>query len=767
MNQVVIKSHYTASELAAMQLPGIPSSKGKVLAKSEREGWAFIESTGIGGKRREFAPPADVMASIKARMLEQVLTQSPSLPVATVAPIAQLPSAVRETHGVATVSAQSSALKDWQKRVAEARAALLQEVERIAQVVGREKAILKVVIMAQDGTLPEHLARLVPVANARSGQEGKRTLSRRTVYDWFATFKANRTTGTVQAVNALAPKDQHAVAQIPAWAADLLAEYQRPQKPSLAWAVEQIASRHGINEQQLYHRARRFMQRMGNVESMTGRMGQRDIKNIKPFIRRDSSVLWPAEVYSADGHTFDAEVAHPAHGKPFRPEITTVRDTATRRLVGWSIDLAESGLAVLDALRHACETGGICSVFYVDNGSGYKNAMMSQSGTGMEARLGFTMTHSIAYNSQARGIVEKGHRDIWVRAAKELPTYMGKDMDAEAKNKVFKLTRKAIKAGNTSKYLMPWLRFLDFVKAHADRYNNRPHRSLKMIYDAELGRKRHMTPNEAWADGVNAGAQLATITPEESRELFRPMKEAKVLRGEVRLFNNQYFSHALTEYHGEFVRVAYDIHNAEQVWIYDAQGRFICVAEFEANKRAYFPEAFLEQAARKRSEGRLSRLDVKRQEVLDELEGPPKREIYDAHIALENSVNSTAGNRAIAHTEGMRVIASPVTANTVPGNLQAIMDRRQSERDTPVEVEPTNVSVIPESPQLRFRKWLELDELLTLGGTIDDAKLTKWYGTYPQTAEHASMIKRHQESLAASNVPGTAGTVIGEFKTTK
>lgn len=614
-----------------MRLSMLPTTKANVIAFAERSRWSAIEVRGRGGMRREYAPPNEIMKAIRELLVARVLTGGIDDEAKVEKEVIQADPGTNENAATAHGSTPAGALKDWQKRTAEARVALLREVDRIARFVGREKAIAKVVIMAQDGTLPTHLSVLVPVANARPGRDGKRTLSRRTIYDWLAVYKPD----DIGAVNALAPKDQHAVIRIPAWAADLMAEYQKPQKPSLAWAVEQIASRHGIDEQNLYHRARRFLQKMGNVERQGGRMGGRDIKNIKPFIRRDSSVLWPADVYSADGHAFDAEVAHPAHGRPFRPEITTVRCVGTRKLVGWSVDLAESGLAVLDALRRASETGGICSLFYVDHGSGFDNALQSAPGIGMESRLGYTKTHSLPYNSQARGVVEKGHKDIWVRAAKELPTYMGADMDAEAKNKVFKLTRKDIKTSGVSKYLMTWPAFLQFVKDHAERYNNRPHRGLKKIFDEVLGKKRHMTPNEAWDEGVKEGAQLVAITPDESRELFRPMKEAKVLRGEVRLFNNLYFSHDLTEYHGDIVRVAYDIHSADAVWIYDRQGRFVCTAEFEANKRAYFPEAFLEQAARKRGEGRLRRLDAKRQEVLEEQQGAPLKDVCAEPAAVE------------------------------------------------------------------------------------------------------------------------------------
>lgn len=87
---------------------------------------------------------------------------------------------------------------------------------------------------------------------------------------------------------------------------------------------------------------RRWLDKVGNVERERGRRGARDLKNILPHKRREFMHLKPAAIYTADGHTFDAEVLNPLSGLPFRPEITTVLDVGTRRCMGWSVGLKQS-----------------------------------------------------------------------------------------------------------------------------------------------------------------------------------------------------------------------------------------------------------------------------------------------------------------------------------------------------------------------------------------------------------------------------------------
>jgi putative transposase len=435
-----IKQWYSASELADMKLAGMPNTKKGMLDKAERESWPRQKRAGRGGGY-EFQPSKAVMDLVREYVLQH-MTKSTPAELPAVAPKSELP---------CTINAPIE-LKDWQRSTAEARAAICAEVRRLAAVGGTERAVRTVIDLAEKGELQPHLQQLVSVANARAGREGKRTLSRSSLFRWLKDAEGG--------VAALAPR-QRASNDIPAWAPFLLGLYRQPQKPSLAYCIERLPAvlPPGVSMPS-YHAALRFLKKISKTEVQRGRMGNREIKSIRPFVRRDTSQMWPADAYTADGHTFDAEVAHPMHGRAFRPEITTVLDIATRRAVGWSAGLAESTWAVLDALRHACLTGGIPAIFYVDNGSGYKSAAMSAEATGFLARIGATLTHSLPSNSQARGIEERSHKTIWVRGAKTLSTYMGADMDREAKQKAFKITRADLRLVGSSRHLMPWNDFL-------------------------------------------------------------------------------------------------------------------------------------------------------------------------------------------------------------------------------------------------------------------------------------------------------------------
>lgn len=565
-------------------------SKQAAQKRANKEKWPS-EQLGRGRGYALVALPTDVREALQEHIMQQVLV--PATSASATLPVVQ-PTAL---------------LTDKQRAERDARASVLAMIGRLqAQSrCSREAAMITLLTTARAGKLEAGQDAQLRLARDTRGRAGDGYPSIRTLKRWLAT-------------DDLAPKVIQKSREIPVWAPALMKLYGQPQKPSLAWCIEQLPKHleRGVKVPS-YHQANRFLNKMGAVERQRGRMLDREIKSILPFVRRDSSTMWPGDCYTADGHTYDAEVAHPRHGRPFRPELTSVLDIATRKCVGWSAGLAESTWAVLDAQRHAVETHGICALWYVDNGSGYANAMQKTEVIGFADRLGMTITHSLPYNSQARGVEERSHKSIWVRSAKELPTYMGADMDRQAKQKAFKITRADIKAVGTSRLLMSWQDFLKHAQDAVEKYNNRPHRSLPKISDPATGKRRHQTPSEAWDAALAEGWAPTLVTTSEAEDLFRPYVYATVIRGEIRLNNNLYFSHELKEWHGEKVRVGYDLHDGQRVWVRDNEGRLICVAEFEANKRGYFPKSALDNAADKRAQRREKNLLNKLDEVQEEL----------------------------------------------------------------------------------------------------------------------------------------------------
>lgn len=632
-----MKDHFTAAELAGLALPGISTTPRTVKRLAIRESWPSRERTGRGGgvEYPITCLPAAARDELLRRAAAAVSTATVATPTNTPTSASDDSSdggalTARASGTVAALSAEH--LKDWQRRAAEARSAICNEVERLALTSSIEKAIRALIERAG---VDDDFARLVSSANARSGAGGERSLSRRTVYRWLGERK--------RGFAALAPRATSEM-QVPAWAPAAIELYQRPQKPALAAVVAELPQHLPVGiEPPTYHSVRRLLARMGAVERQAGRMLSRELTKIRPFVRRDGSQLAPCDVYTADGHTFDAEIAHPISGRPFRPEITTVLDVATHKIVGWSIGLAESTWTVLDAWRRAVETHGVNAIFYVDRGSGFRNHAMGDEVSGFAARLGCQIRHSLPYRSQSRGLIERAHRTVWTALARELPTYVGADMDPEAKQRSFKLTRKDIRERGSSRRLLTIHDFVRFANAAVAGFNARPSRGLPMVGGA------HLSPDEAWLRALEAGFEPHMVSAGEATDLFRPYRVRRVTRGEVSLFNNRYFAPELEQYHGEDVRIGYDLHDASRVWVRDGEGRLIAVAQVDGNKRAYFPQSAIDSARAKRARGRERRLEAQLDAVREEL-APPAIEqtqafTWGADVSLPTGAETLRANQ--------------------------------------------------------------------------------------------------------------------------
>ena len=610
-----MENRYSVSELLEMSLEGLPATARGIQQKAKREEWAFTEvpaKGGRGGVKKIYELPPALLTQLRTRETTRLLAQTAPAP---------LPALSEPTNSVSgsLKSADADDLAgstEAQRNQMGARLGVLHKIEELmAQTrVSKEAAITTLLTMAQHPSSAP-IAQMLRLANDKRGG-GAGIPSSRTIKRWFKQRDEN----------SLMAKVKQPDMRQPEWAGCFLAHYRQPQKPSVQAAYNRFAAdwqaRQPLAKLPSIHQVRRFLSdKLGNVCREDGRLGKRELKTLQSYTEREFLHLDPAEIYSADGHTFDAEVLHPDSGKPFRPEITTVVDIATRKIVGWSIDLAESQLAVLDAVSNACTLCGIPAVLYVDNGRGYKNAMMGDAATGLMGRIGSTLVHSAPYSSQARGVIERLHRTVWVEGAKMLQSYIGKDMDAEAGGRVHKASRALAKrnislkgvpalaniASLSANMLPDWQEFRRFCQARVDEYNNRPHRSLPKVLDTS-GKKRHMTPNELWALKLAQGAKVARVDDAERHYLFLPRKLCTVQRERVRLHGSYYAHRDLAEYHGERLHVAYRTDNGEHVWLFDDNGRYICRADWQAHNADYFPKSMLDKVKDKRVDTQIKRL---------------------------------------------------------------------------------------------------------------------------------------------------------------
>ena len=725
-----MKTHYSISELLEMNLEKFPKTNRAILYKVEREKWSFIEAScqgGKNGKRREYAPPPEVLKLIQAKKLNEVLGGLSDLP----APLSSSEEKSSEAAGLPSPDVRGGELtigvadgSTEQQRLCEsARRGVLSAVERVMAESGVSKEAAMTTVLTQ-AKMPgfEHIAKLFSLAADGRGGGGKLP-SVRTIKRWFAARECN----------SLAPKSRTEDMNVPSWLPVFLECYRLPMKPSVSEAYRLFVNRlEGLHsplgkeaDVPSIHQVRRWLGKLGNVERERGRRGARDLKNILPHKRRDFLHLKPAAIYTADGHTFDAEVLNPLSGLPFRPEITTVLDVGTRRCMGWSVGLAESRFTVLEALSHASRAA-IGALWYVDWGRGFENLMMTDEATGLMGRLGMTMTHSRAYNSQAKGASERSH-NIFTRAAANLPSFVGKNMDDEARQKLFKLSRKEVRLhGKILNSPIPtWDEFKGYIERVVDEYNDRPHRSLPKFTDRE-GKRRHMSPNEFWALKVAEFGEPPRVSPEEEGYLFRPQVMRTVRRGEVSLFSNTYYSAELMEFNGETVRVGYDVQDALWVWIYDDIGRLICKAEWHGNSTDYMPVSVLERAEDKRNDERLKRNELQQQNILKERRVP-----------------------TIEHQDSVNIGGMVLDMSQIKAKAAALAERRSREDDVVVEVaavkaveKPSETEAaagwsVPSEASERFALYQRL-----CGQTDLPPQAQRWLERYPQSNEYKALSKR-------------------------
>jgi len=633
-----VKTYYTPKELAG--LPGLPSSFVSVIRMAERENWPWQKRAGRGGGR-EYALSALPSATQQYLQRAARAHQADHLPVVT--PKAQAPAVVeRQLPALA-------ALTGHQAEVMHARMWFVRQIEQgLARGMRLGVIIEGLVRDVEEGRAPA--SGQAALANDRKRKAGAAVLSGRSIQRFWDNYKAagfqpqalapndadaqrvNRDALLVAFCRDFGAKNQLAPPTgVPVWLPWFLTAYRQPQKPSIADALRAMGrSMPADMPLPSYDALSRVAAKIPEVYLERGRRTGAELRSIMGFNRRDFADYDPFTVGQIDGHSFKAYVAHPVTGAHFHPEVCGIIDMTTKMITGYSAGLAESSRTVADAFRHSCTVsenkpvGGRFLIIEADLGSGNKAKVNADKEIGLFARVGTKLEFpEVAGNPQGHGGIERSNQSLWIRAAKELPTYTGKDMDKVVRKRIYTRLeqdlRAAKKAGGlgmvekTSKLLLSWREFLAALEIWVAEYNNTPHRALPKITD-EAGRRRHRSPNEEYAHRINLGWDHTSVHVEQELpdHLFMPHERVRINRCEFRLHGNRYHSYSLEAHHGEEMLAAYDVHDANQVYVLDLDERLVCVATWNGNSIYGMPTTKLQQAEHERIEGQIK---LKRRQI--------------------------------------------------------------------------------------------------------------------------------------------------------
>ncbi|ENJ2800874.1 transposase [Salmonella enterica] len=570
--------------------------------------------------------PAEVQKVLRDRRAKQLLDDA-SVP-AVVDGKASKNLAVRQSLEVMVKCPELAlrevqSLTDKQKAIADARILLAAEVHKLRNFGGmtRTAAVKYIVEGVRQKALSERVMAAAATANARQGKT-RVGISTGPLQEWYSSFLL--TQGDAIKLQALlAPGHHKAVPweQIP-WLNDFLMFYRTWKRPTIADAYEQFAawwqSAYSGNTTMLsalpsVYAVTRALRKVPVIVKERFRSTGSAWRSLNPFVRRDWTTLPVNAVWVGDGHCMKMTALNPM-GNIFHPEITLIMDAGQRFIVGWSLALSESTVAVADALRHGMMQHGIPLIYYSDNGGGEKNRNLDADITGILPRLGVEHHTGIPGNPQGRGIIERVNKEIPRDVARSFRTYCAKNADAETVRLQQRIVNSALTAAHKGKDLTKrqaeaigkiptWEQLLTAIEQEVARYNNRQHSSLPR---RENG--KHYSPAAYRRMLIKEqNAEIDYLSPDELHEMFRPEIVRTTSRGEVRLFNNIYFAHELAAESGNEVRVSYDIHDANSVIVRRMDGSFICDAVWNGNRVDAFAKPVIQKLQEQRVKGRIAR----------------------------------------------------------------------------------------------------------------------------------------------------------------
>jgi putative transposase len=428
-------------------------------------------------------------------------------------------------------------------------------------------------------------------ASAALAKRGKQHVSDSSLERWVDEFRSGGVSALTDDYRGKRRKPQP-------WDAQAQEYFEYPSHPNCGDIAHWLNTRHpefaGLNITDAQVRSLKKHTPSNHAETSPKRLGRHhyDLTH-KPFRIIDPFSVPPGDEWEIDGHRCDVYVAHPRSGKHYRPELTWIVDKGSGIIVAWTLGDNESAWNTLWTISLAIRRTNHLPLFiHADPGS-MKARMLASNATGFCEALGIRIRFTHPGNAHGKGMIERSFGVFESRVGKLFhETYCGHVRTDDALQRLeSKIRRGLIPLPAQASYEVE-------IERHRNIHNHLPD-------EARAGRIRW----DLWE------TRKARAIAHPSDAIARPMiDEPRVVQNwRVRHGNRFYEAPELAAYEKREVVFEYEMDDDREVYIYDLNRRFICIAKL-VSKIAGIPQSRLEEQEQISLREKLRRLENKAEE---------------------------------------------------------------------------------------------------------------------------------------------------------
>jgi len=542
---MLTREWFTVAELAALALPGMPSSRYGMQVFADRREWKKPEDEGRRWRTR----------SASGGGIEFHYTVLPSFAAAKL--VVTFTEAAESSGRAAQKSELTRAeMHAWYERLPDGKKAKAAE----------KAAALDMVRDLQRAGMGK-VAALGHVA-------GRLNIQKSTLYAWEdAVAGIDRCDWMPYLAPRHAGASESAECSPEAWAF-IKADYLRLERPTLKDCyrrLERAAKEHGWS----IPSERTLTRRINDLPEglrVLAREGSDALKRMYPAQQRDRGVFHALEAVNADGHKWDVFVRWP-DGHVGRPLMVAFQDLYSGKMLAWRVDRSENKEAVRLAFGDLVEEFGIPDHCWLDNGRSfaskwltggtpnrYRFKVRDDEPAGILTQIGVEVHWTTPYAGQSKPI-ERAFRDFASGTAKH-PRFAG----------AYTGNSPMAKPENYASKAVPLDVFLATVAEEIAAHNARPGRATKVCGGRSF--------DQAFSDSY-AQAPIRKATPEQRRLwlLAAEAISASKVDGSLSIEGNRFWAEFLSGFRGQKLTVRFDPQQLHQpLHVYRLDGAYLGAA---------------------------------------------------------------------------------------------------------------------------------------------------------------------------------------------